>query len=46
MHFGMRRVLFAMAGQSLGEATLTELGDEWAASRNVTVNGEGCMGAR
>lgn len=33
------RVLFAMARQCLGEATLTELGDEWAASRNVTVNG-------
>ncbi len=32
-------VLFPMARQFLGEATLTELGDEWAASRNVTVNG-------
>ncbi len=33
------RVLFAMARQCLDEATLTELGHEWAASRNVTVNG-------
>ncbi len=33
------RVLFALARQFLDEATLTELGDEWAASRNVTVNG-------
>ena len=32
-------VLFPMARQCLGDATLTELGDEWAASRNVTVNG-------
>ena len=32
-------VLFPMARQCLGEATLTELGHEWAAGRNVTVNG-------
>ncbi len=32
-------VLFPMARQYLDEASLTELGDEWAASRNVTVNG-------
>jgi hemerythrin-like domain-containing protein len=37
-------VLFPMARQHLDEAKLTELGDEWAARRNVTVNGEGCMG--
>ncbi len=33
------RVLFAMARQCLDEATLTELGHEWSARRNVTVNG-------
>jgi hemerythrin-like domain-containing protein len=32
-------VLFPMARQCLGEAALTELGDQWAASRNVTVTG-------
>jgi hemerythrin-like domain-containing protein len=32
-------VLFPMARQCLDEATLTELGDEWAARRNVNVNG-------
>ncbi len=32
-------VLFPMAEQCLGEATLTELGDLWAASRKVTLNG-------
>ena len=34
-------VLFAMARQFLDEATLTDLGDQWAARRNVTVNGRG-----
>jgi hemerythrin-like domain-containing protein len=32
-------VLFAMAQQFLDEATLTELGDEWAARRKVIVDG-------
>ncbi len=32
------RMLFAMARQCLGEATLTEMGDEWAARRNVSNN--------
>ncbi len=32
-------VLFPMARQCLDEATLTDLGDQWAASRNVTVDG-------
>lgn len=32
-------VLFPMARQCLGEATLTELGEQWAASRNVTLDG-------
>jgi hemerythrin-like domain-containing protein len=32
------QVLFAMARQHLDEATLTDLGDEWAVSRNVTIN--------
>ncbi len=32
------RVLFTMARQCLDEATLTDLGDEWAVSRNVAVN--------
>jgi iron-sulfur cluster repair protein YtfE (RIC family) len=39
------QVLFGMARQALGEAALTELGGEWAASRNVTIVGGGCMGA-
>jgi hemerythrin-like domain-containing protein len=39
-HFQKKEtVLFPMARQYLDEATLTELGDEWAASRKVTVNG-------
>ncbi len=32
-------VVFPMARQCLDEATLTDLGDQWAASRSVTVNG-------
>ncbi len=32
-------VLFPMARQILGEATLTELGDLWAVSRKVTLGG-------
>ncbi len=32
-------VLFPMARQILGEASLTELGDLWAASRKVTLDG-------
>ncbi len=32
-------VLFPMARQCLDAATLTDLGDQWAASRNVAVNG-------
>ncbi len=34
-------MLFAMARQCLSDATLTELGDEWATSRKVIVNGDG-----
>ena len=36
--------LFAMAEQVLDEVTLTELGDEWAKYRNVTVGGQGSIG--
>lgn len=39
------QVLFAMAQRFLDEATLTELGDEWAAHRKVIVDGQGCLGA-
>lgn len=39
------RVLFAIAQQRLGDETLSELGIEWAAKRNVTIDGAGCMGA-
>ena len=38
------QVLFAMAGQFLNEEDLTNLGDEWAASRNVIIDGQGCGG--
>ncbi|MDH3231627.1 MAG: hemerythrin domain-containing protein [Alphaproteobacteria bacterium] len=36
-------VLFDMAERFLGAATLTELGGQWAAARNVIVKGQGCM---
>jgi iron-sulfur cluster repair protein YtfE (RIC family) len=36
-------VLFGMAQQFLGDAVLTELGEEWAVARNVTLGGGGCM---
>lgn len=36
-------VLFGMAEQYLGEQLLTELGEQWAASRNVSLGGGGCM---
>jgi DUF438 domain-containing protein len=39
------RVLFAMAGRCLDEAELTELGDEWAEIRKVTINSQGCGAA-
>ena len=32
-------VLFPIARQCLDEAALTDLGDEWTASRNVTIDG-------
>ncbi len=38
-------VLFAMAQQFLDEATLTALGDEWAARRKVIVDGRGRLTA-
>jgi hemerythrin-like domain-containing protein len=38
-------VLFAMARRFLDEATLTEMGDEWAARRKVIVDGQGGRGA-
>jgi hemerythrin-like domain-containing protein len=38
-------VLFDMAERFLGGAALTEMGDQWAARRNVNVNGGGCMAA-
>lgn len=38
------QVLFAMARQFLNEEDLTNLGDEWAASRNVIIDGQGCGG--
>jgi len=39
------KVLFVMAQKFLGDETLNELGNEWAASRNVIVDGAGCPGA-
>jgi hemerythrin-like domain-containing protein len=36
-------VLFGMAQQFLGDAGLTELGEKWAAARNVNLNAGGCM---
>ncbi|MEN8195432.1 MAG: hemerythrin domain-containing protein [Pseudomonadota bacterium] len=38
-------VLFGMAQQFLGDAVLSELGEEWAAARNVALGGGGCGGA-
>ena len=38
-------VLFGMAQQFLGDAVLNELGEEWAAARNVALGGGGCMAA-
>ena len=38
-------VLFGMAQQFLGDAVLSELGEEWAATRNVTLGGGGCGAA-
>ncbi|NQU59143.1 MAG: hemerythrin domain-containing protein [Rhodospirillales bacterium] len=38
------QVLFPMARQCLNEETLTTLGDEWAARRNVIIDGKGCGG--
>ncbi|MHA1597383.1 MAG: hemerythrin domain-containing protein [Alphaproteobacteria bacterium] len=38
------QVLFAMTLKFLDEETLTTLGDEWAARRNVIINGQGCGG--
>jgi iron-sulfur cluster repair protein YtfE (RIC family) len=38
------QVLFAMTRQFLDDATLTVLGDQWAESRKVTVDGQGCVG--
>ena len=37
--------LFSMARQFLGEATLIELGDRWAARRKVNIHSPGCMSA-
>jgi hemerythrin-like domain-containing protein len=39
------QVLFAMARRFLDDATLTKIGDRWAESRNVTVDGQGCVEA-
>lgn len=36
-------VLFGMAQQYLGDELLAELGEQWAASRNVSLGGGGCM---
>ena len=38
------QVLFAMTRRFLDDATLTALGNQWADSRNVTVDGQGCVG--
>jgi hemerythrin-like domain-containing protein len=35
-------VLFGMAEQHLGEELLSELGEQWAAARNVSLGGGGC----
>lgn len=35
-------VLFGMAEQFLGEDVLAELGEQWAATRNVSLGGGGC----
>ncbi len=37
--------LFAMAEQFLSEEELTALGDQWAATRNVEIQGESCISA-
>jgi hemerythrin-like domain-containing protein len=37
--------LFGMARKFLDEDTLIDLGDQWAASRNVIIDGPGCMSA-
>ena len=39
-------VLFDMAERFLGGAALTEMGDQWAARRNVIIAGQGCMATR
>jgi hemerythrin-like domain-containing protein len=38
-------VLFGMVQQFLDEAALSDLGDEWAARRNVTIDAQGCGAA-
>jgi len=37
--------LFAMAEQFLSEEELTALGDQWAAKRNVEIQGQSCISA-
>ncbi len=37
------QVLFGMAQQYLGEEVLSHLGEQWAASRKVSLGGGGCM---
>jgi len=37
-------VLFAMARQFLDDDELAQLGDDWAATRKVTTDGQGCGG--
>ncbi len=39
------QILFAMSRQCLSEDALSTLGDQWAARRNVIIDGQGC-GAR
>lgn len=38
-------VLFGMARKFLGDETLSELGEQWAAARGVAIDGGGCMPA-
>lgn len=45
-HFQKEEIaLFPMAQQFLGDAALTELGDQWAARRKVNIHSPGCMSA-
>ena len=45
-HFRKERMLFfCMSQQVLDEQKLIELDQQWADSRDVTIDGHGCLGA-